>query len=148
MMSSYKSPSAFTKMKDPKMDCPNKNCPGWLALYGSTDLPSPRPTYFQCSHKCNQPTIFSKKESKCPICKDPIKMREVITPGWDRQWIHYQCASLSTPPPDVFAVCLRCSENITSTEDSIPSSFNGIEGFLHISCTKKRQRSAAETDNE
>ena len=61
----------FTQLKDPKLDCPNKDCSGWLILYGIPGIPRPVPSFMQCSNKshvdpslrCSQPTIFSKRTS-------------------------------------------------------------------------------------
>ena len=137
-MHSNRRNSAFIKLRDPHLDCPNAECDGWLQLFGTPAHPKPRPAYLKCSNACNQPTIFSKRESECAVCLKTIRVRDIITTGWDHlHWVHIRCAPESVPPPNVFAVCLRCTENITAFEDSVPSRVGTVQGFIHRNCVKR-----------
>jgi hypothetical protein len=141
-MESYPRKSAFKEIKDaPPLDCPNNDCPGWLVWWGRHAYPKPIPVFFKCSRNCSQRTILSKMESDCSVCDARIKECDIITTGWDNiSWVHFRCAHRSVPPPDVFAVCLRCKATIASFEDSVPSKLGSVDGFLHRGCTKKRYR--------
>jgi hypothetical protein len=147
----------FTQLKDPKLDCPNKDCSGWLILFGIPGIPRPVPSFMQCSNKshvdpslrCSQPTIFSKRTSNCETCDKEIRVGDIITTTWDRKWVHIRCARRSVQPPDVFAVCLRCNLSIGTIHDSEPACIGGVDGYVHVGCTKrKRQEDAEDTDEE
>ena len=147
----FKRRSAHCQLKDPGLDCPNKDCNGWLNLFGMVTADKPTPAFFQCSNRargCNQPTIFSKKDSTCEVCDEPIKLKDLITTSWDRKWIHFRCTQRSIQPDNIFAICLRCNENIEDREDSVPSNNGGVEGFIHKRCSKKRSLSTEDTDGE
>lgn len=148
--------SAFIQLRDPGLDCPRKDCDGWIVLFG-TPGPPPQPVYMQCSNhhhpdlqfRCNQPTIFSKKSSTCDACQTSIGLRDIISTGWDRKWIHFRCAHRSVKPPDVFAICLRCNLTINSIQESEPACLGGIDGYVHVGCTKrKRQEDSGDDDSQ
>jgi len=148
MLHLQKRKNAFIQLADPHLDCPSRLCDGWLILYGTPASPQPVPVYFTCSNKtvgCTQATIFSKRESLCNVCAKKILLRDVITTGWDNNWVHFDCAHRSVPPPNVFASCLRCKKNIANFEDSAPSRIGTMDGFVHLAC-KKRIFSSVESD--
>jgi len=145
----------YVLLKDPQLDCPNRDCDGWLNLYGLAK--DGKPAYFQCSNKhhpdpnfrCDHATIFSKRVGTCTACGRSIAMRDIITTSWDRTWVHLRCAHGHIQPADVFAVCLRCRGNITNVTDSEPSTSGGVSGYIHVRCAKKRPRETFdETDTE
>lgn len=152
----FKRKSAYVKLPDPNMDCPNRNCSGWLILYGVPTEPKPTPVYFQCSNRahpdeafrCKQRVIFSHHPGMCSICDVPILLKDIITTGWDQKWVHLRCAHRSVQPAEIFAVCLRCSGNIADAADAEPGNVGGMDGFLHLGCTKKRRMQLAASDTD
>ena len=130
--------SGFVLLKDPKIDCPCPTCDGWLNLYGTSK--GEVPTYFQCSNKCNQRTIFSKKITLCKGCDANINLKDIITTAWDQSWVHLGCAHRRPQPSNVYAVCLRCKMNINDPEDALPSKNHGVDGFIHKQCASARKR--------
>jgi hypothetical protein len=89
---------------DPELDCPNANCTGYLNLYLYNN--NNNPAYLQCSNKhnpipslrCEQATIFSRRPGMCPYCHKEIRFKDIITPGWEHDWIHLACAYKNTQP--------------------------------------------------
>jgi hypothetical protein len=89
--------TAYVQLKDPKVDCPDPMCEGWLCLYGT--VRDRTPIFVACSYKnarqnkCNQNVIFSKRESICSACSKVINLKDVITTRrFDGTWIHLACA--------------------------------------------------------
>mgnify|MGYP006183698525 FL=1 len=150
----FKRKTAYTQLKDPGLDCPNKDCDGWLLLYGVPGTPRCTPVYMHCSNRmhsdpnlrCNQPTIFSTKTSKCVTCDEDINLKDIITTSWDRKWIHFRCAHKTIQPPDIFAMCLRCNLPINTVQDSESACIGGVEGYIHIGCTKRKRQEDAGDD--
>jgi hypothetical protein len=89
--------------------------------------------------------MFSKKESKCSVCSAKVLMNDIITQNWDNQWVHISCAITSVQPNNIFAMCLRCTHEIESELDAVPSSVGTTDGYVHVRCSnqnKKRSRAA------
>jgi hypothetical protein len=130
---------------DPELDCPNANCTGYLNLYLYNN--NNNPAYLQCSNKhnpipslrCEQATIFSRRPGMCPYCHKEIRFKDIITPGWEHDWIHLACAYKNTQPDNIFARCLRCNQNIATAADASPSFNAGMSGFIHLHCMKGKK---------
>jgi hypothetical protein len=139
---------AYLQLPDVDMDCARSNCTGWLRVFGNAV--TLEPIYIQCSNKdhkvaelrCSKVTMFSRKESKCSVCEAKIIMKDIITQNWDNQWVHYTCAQSSIQPSNVYAICLRCTGEIATESDAVPSSVGTSEGFIHVKCSNRGKKRA------
>ncbi len=122
---------AYKQLADCNMDCSRQECGGFLRLFGPVD--TCEPTYFQCSWKehrvpnlrCKQVVKISHKSSQCSMCPERILVRDIISKiPWSGVWVHFACHLKAIQPSDLFAVCIRCSENIETELDAVPSFFD------------------------
>eukprot|EP01034_Spumella_vulgaris_P030927 gene30927-38222_t len=78
---------AYIMLRDPQADCPNKDCDGWLSVHGTAR--DRVPIFITCSNKnnkngfkCNQATIFSKRESEIRSEVDAVEANAGSVEGY------------------------------------------------------------------
>eukprot|EP01031_Cornospumella_fuschlensis_P027562 gene27562-33288_t len=139
----------FKRLHNRDLDCPNLSCNGWLIEYGFVD--SEEPAFIKCSNRgnpdpdlrCQQPTIYSKKESTCPICHESFPLMTVITMMSPGIWAHAKCSIRvdgQLPPHEAVVSCQRCRNPIPSSATKVPSTIGEVAGYIHESCQSKKKR--------
>ena len=146
--------SKFKRLFSRDLDCPNPTCDGWLMEFG--DIDTEERVYIKCSNKknpdpslaCNQPTIYSKQSSTCPVCRVKFPRATIITMMMPSVWVHAECAVRINPstfePP---VVCLRCGQPIPTSAPREPTTCGDQEGFIHAECVPSKKR-ARDIENE